>query len=246
MRTIRKRVFETNSSTTHCISFSKDYKKITDIPLRDKSEFPALDANGNLEIELNIYWDNDVVQTDMDFSSAEVFIKYLAAQAVFSSLECLYGGRKNTEYKNHYDKNHVDFLKDLQNAYLKIGLTPPNDVRPYFLDINDNKIYFNKDNVYNWFDTYDNSWYDSKKDYDRNIAKRIKKNPDAANWPYAKNKMGVCGNDLSHNSYEDATHYFESNFSYWNDDENEESNNDFDFTTVDVLTRKVTLGFYHS
>lgn len=243
MKTIRKNVFETNSSTTHCISFSKEYKNITEIPMRDKSEFPALNADGDLEIELDTFWDSDVRENDWDFSSVEVFIKYLCAQAVFSYQESIYGCRKNTEYVDNFEKNHVAFLKDLKEAYIAVGLTPPNDFKPYFIDVNDNKVYVNKDNNDKWFNTFENSWYSDKREYNRYINNTKKKHPDAVNWPYTKYRIGVCGNDLSHYSYESATKYYESNVSFY-DSTDEDS--EMEFNTVDVLTRKVTLGFYHT
>lgn len=248
MKTIRRGVFETNSSTTHCASFSKDYKSISEIPFRDVSTFPKLNADNVLEIELDIYWDMEVKENDdIDLSSVETIIKYLAAHAVFSSEQTMYS-RKNCEVKNNFDENHDLFLKDLQEAYTTMGLTAPTDVKYYFLDIGDNKVYVTKENLHHWFYAEGvNPWYDSKKDWLDAINKRIKKNPGAKDWPYAKKYFGLCGNDLLSNSYKSATDYYDNYldvYDFESDSENE--NDDNTITTKDMLTREIDLNFYHT
>ena len=182
MKTIRRKVFETNSSTTHCVTFTKRYANLFAVPLRDVSEFPALNANNELEIELDVFWDMDVIYNpNFDFSKVDAVIKYLCAQAVFSSQETLFS-RRNHEIRSHFDDNHKAFLKDLQDAYTIMGLTAPVDVKPYVLDINDNKIYVTKDNLYKWFYPFDEqTWYSTKKDWKESIKKQIEINPEAKN-----------------------------------------------------------------
>jgi hypothetical protein len=249
MRTIRQSVFETNSSTTHCVTYTKKYKDIDEIPLRDKSEFPALNANGELEVELNIYWDMDVRERDdIDLNSVDTIIKYLTAHAVFSCHETLWS-RKNQETIDHFDENHQELLKDIQYAYKTMGLEVPVDIKPYFLDKDDNKIFVTKDNVYKWHTVYGaNDWYSSKKEWQKAIDERIKRNPDAANWPYAKYYIGICGNDLSSYSYASATHYFEDMTNGYNWDWDSEKNEDdqLEITTHDILTKQISLSFYHT
>lgn len=247
MKTIRRGVFETNSSTTHCASFSKDYKSISEIPLRDVSTFPKLNADNVLEIELDIYWDMDVKENDdIDLSSVETIIKYLAAHAVFSSEQTMYS-RKNYEVKNNFDENHELFLKDLQEAYTTMGLTPPTDVKYYFLDIGDNKVYVTKENLNHWFYAEGvNPWYDSKKDWLDAIKKRIKKTPSAKDWPYAKKYFGMCGNDLLSNSYKSATDYYDNYLDVYDFDSDTSENDDNNITTKDMLTREIDLNFYHT
>ena len=251
MRTIRTSVFETNSSTTHCVTFSSQYKKVDEIPMRDKSEFPLPDKNGVLEIEIDCYWDNDITEDSrFDMENVTTFIKYLAGHAVFSSTKRIWNSRKNTEYENNFDENKELFLKDLQEAYTIMGLTPPKDVKYFFLDVNDNKHYITKENLYHWFEPFEGSWYEKKSDWKKYIARQIKENPDAANWPYTKYRIGMTGNDLCGSSYKDVTDYYEctSNLNrYWTSSGNEEGDfEEKELTTVEILTRKIGLDFYHT
>lgn len=247
MKTIRHGVFETNSSTTHCATYTKTYKHIADIPLRDKSEFPALNPDGTLDVELDIYWDMEVRERDdVDLSTVGTIIKYLAAHAVFSSCETLWS-RKNREIVYHYNDNHARLLEDLQKAYKTIGLPAPTDVRPYFLDINDNKIYITQDNINKWFYPYEEyPWFDKKKDWEKAIQKTIKGNPEAVNWPYAKHYIGMCGNDLCTSSYERATDYYTDMTHGYDCDDEEDENKSDNITTNDMLTRQISLSFYHT
>lgn len=245
MKTIRRGVFETNSSTTHCATYTKTYKRISDIPLRDVSEFLALNPDGTLDIELFVYWDIEVRERDdIDLSSVKTIIEYLAAHAIFSCHETLWS-RKNNEVIYHYNDNHKLFLSDIQKAYQTMGLKAPTDVRPYFLDINDNKIYITEDNIDKWFFPFEEyPWFDKQSEYDNYIKKTIKRNPDAVNWPYAKHYIGMCGNDLCCSSYENATDYYDdmSRSCDGRDYDNEENN----ITTNDMLTRQISLSFYHT
>ena len=245
MKTIRRGVFETNSSTTHCATYTKTYKRISDIPLRDASEFPALNPDGTLDIELFVYWDMEVRErNDIDLSSVKTIIEYLAAHAIFSCHETLWS-RKNNEVIYHYTDNHRLFLADIQKAYQTMGLKAPTDVRPYFLDINDNKIYITEDNIDKWFFPFEEyPWFDNQSEYDNYIKKTIKRNPDAVNWPYAKHYIGMCGNDLCCSSYENATDYYDDMSRSWDghDYDNDENN----ITTNDMLTRQISLSFYHT
>lgn len=244
MKTIRRNVFETNSSTTHCITISKQYKSLTDIPYRKASEFPKLNENNELEVELNIFWDMEVLgDTSIDLNSVDVIIKYLCSHAVFSSQETLFS-RRNHETRDNFDKNHAEFLKDIQDAYKIMELPIPVDVKPFVYDINDKKVYITKDNLYKWFLPYDvNSWFSTKKAWQADINKKIKKNSEAKNWPYIKYNIGLCGNDLCHDSYESATSYY-TDFTYGYDSWDKETVKDI--TTIDLLTKQMSLSFYHS
>lgn len=245
MRTIRHGVFETNSSTTHCATYTKTYKHIADIPLRDKKEFPKLNADGTLDVELFVYWNMKVRERDdIDLSSVKTIIEYLTAHAVFSCCETLWS-RKNNEVIYHYNDNHANFLKDIQKAYQTVGLKAPIDVRPYFLDICDNKIYITEYNINKWFSPFEEyPWFDKKSEWDKYVKKTLKNNPDAANWPYAKHYIGMRVNDLCSSSYESATKYYEDMANGWyeNDNESKEDN----ITTNDMLTRQMSLSFYHT
>ena len=81
-------------------------------------------------------------------------------------------------------------------------------------------------------------------EYDNYIKKTIKRNPDAVNWPYAKHYIGMCGNDLCCSSYENATDYYDDMSRSWDghDYDNDENN----ITTNDMLTRQISLSFYHT
>lgn len=248
MKTVRHGVFETNSSTTHCITFSKDYKNVDDIPLRNPAELPILNEDGNLEVELNVYWDIDVRDSgDLDLNSVDTIIKYLAAHAVFSSREILWS-RHNHEIRNNFDKNHKDFLNDIQQAYKVLNQTPPKDIKIYTLDVDDNKIYITKDNLYKWFIPYNDNWYSSKKDWIDKVNNTIKKNPEAADWPHLKYNIGVCGNDLSSHSYEEATNYYDNSLTMydWESRSTPENDGNTELDTVAILTRQVALSFYHT
>ena len=245
MKTIRRGVFETNSSTTHCATYTKTYNHIADIPLRDKKEFPTLNADGTLDVELFVYWDIEVRERDdIDLSSVKTIIEYLTAHAVFSCHETLWS-RKNNEVIYHYKDNHEYLVRDVQKAYQTVGLKAPTDVRPYFLDVGDNKIYITEDNINKWFFPFEEyPWFDNKSEWDKYVKKTLKNNPDAANWPYAKHYIGMCGNDLCSSSYEIATNYYDDMAHDW-DGSYEESDED-KITTNDMLTRQMSLSFYHT
>lgn len=245
MRTIRRGVFETNSSTTHCATYTKTYKHIADIPLRDKKEFPTLNADGTLDVELFVYWDMEVRERDdIDLSSVKTIIEYLAAHAVFSCHETLWS-RKNNEEIYHYNDNHANFVRDVQKAYQTVGLTAPTDVRPYFLDTGDNKIYITEDNINKWFFPFEEyPWFDKHSEWDKYVKDTIEKNPEAVNWPYAKHYIGMCGNDLCCSSYEHATDYYNDMSQGW--DGSEEESDEDNITTNDMLTRQISLSFYHT
>ena len=245
MKTIRTSVFETNSSTTHCITIADRYKHIEDVPMRSKSEFPKLNESGELEIELNLFWDMDVRENDdVDFESVSLIMQYLTAHAVFSSQDTKWS-RKNHEVVCTFEPNMKNLLKDIQDAYTTVGLEAPVAVRPYFLDVNDKKIYITKDNLYHWFDPPESYW-DGESAWLKAKNKKIKSNPDAANWPQCKHYIGMCGNDLLSHSYENATNYYEdySNVRDWED--NSDTGRDKEITTHEILTRKVSLSFYHT
>ena len=63
MLTIRNQVFETNSSSEHCISFSQEY--------RTADEFPKLNKDGILEVEIKHYWTCGAEGTETDNVSDE-------------------------------------------------------------------------------------------------------------------------------------------------------------------------------
>lgn len=252
MKTIRRGVFETNSSTTHCATFLWKYRTIKEVPMRAVSTFPKLDADKVLEIELDIYW-GEFTKDDypgLDFNSVDTIIKYLAAQAVFSSEKEMWG-RKNVEIKNTFDENHSMLLKDLQDAYGVMGLEVPVDVRYYFLDVDGNKVFVTKDNLFHWFYAYGvNPYYENKTKWETYVHRNIAQDPTAVDWPYAKKWFGVCSNDLLSGSYKEATRYYINardlwDLSYKGNCECVDDGSD-DITTVDMLTRQIGLEFYHS
>lgn len=248
MKTIRHKVFETNSSTTHCITFEneKKVKSKSDIPRRDPKEFPELNENGELEVEMNIYWDDDVRNNELiDLHSADGVIKYITAHAVFSNIKTMYG-RRNPETKDNFDANHIALLNDIQKAYKIMGLKPPVDVKPYTLDVNDKKIFITKDTNNKWILPVDTRWGENKKDWEKRLKKRIKENPEVAKYPHLKYNIGMCGNDLCGSSYESCLAHFSLEYIVTDWDYSGDSDGDMNIDTVDVLTHDIGLSFYHT
>ena len=110
MRTIRNHVFETNSSSEHCISFSKEY--------RTADEFPKLNKDGILEVEIKHYWTCGAEGTETD--NVSDIIEYLCALAV------------NCATKYPESMNQV--LNDIKYAYANVGLDPPKGLDIYVVD----------------------------------------------------------------------------------------------------------------
>ena len=68
----------------------------------------------------------------------------------------------------------------------------------------------------------------------------------AVSFLYAKIYFGMCGNDLLSHSYEQATDYYENYVNVYNWDENTEESEETGITTIDMLTREISLNFYHT
>lgn len=94
MKTIRKNVFETNSSSTHAFTCSND--------LRDMTEYPLPDENGVLRVNLTRFWtSDDYVNGDTcDSDDIKDIIEYICSHAVFSSV--VWDSRTG-KYEPHYD-----------------------------------------------------------------------------------------------------------------------------------------------
>ena len=56
----------------------------------------------------------------------------------------------------------------------------------------------------------------------------------------------MCGNDLLSHSYEQATDYYENYVNVYNWDETTEESEETGITTIDMLTREISLNFYHT
>ena len=110
MRTIRQQVFETNSSSEHCIAFV-DAKRKPD-------EFPVVRSDGVLEIEVKHYWECGAVDTITN--KVVDIIEYLYCVAMSCSVD--------------RPASMGLFLDDLRRAYETYGLVPPTDVHGYVVD----------------------------------------------------------------------------------------------------------------
>ena len=237
MITIRHNIFETNSSATHALAYTGGVIPacVDDIELRNPNDLPELTEDGYLDIELSVYWDCSDEVYDLDLSDIKYILEYLASHAVFSSRASFYS-RKNTEYKDTFEENHVAFLHDIQEAYNLLGKTPPKDVRPYFYTTKHEKFYITKENKDSYFNGYSDSCYCSLDEHNKYIQDEIKKDPTKANWPICNTYIGLVANDLISGSYVDAAEYFHL----------EHSNYDFYLDAIEVITHKVTLTFYHT
>ncbi len=110
MHTIRKHVFETNSSSEHCISFSKEY--------RTADEFPKLNKDGILEVEIKHYWSCGALGTTTD--KLVDIIEYLCAVAVTCA--------------SKYPESMDQVLADIKYAYANVGLETPKGLDIYVVD----------------------------------------------------------------------------------------------------------------
>lgn len=112
MRTVRAHVFETNSSSEHCMTIDKDRTP------RTADEFPELNPDGTLSIEVTRFWKcskecvTDVLRDIMEY------ILVLADAC------------------NDY-KSGVEMI---QAGYRTAGLTQPTDVILYVVDENGQRI----------------------------------------------------------------------------------------------------------
>lgn len=138
MRTIRHNVFETNSSSEHCIAFNP--------MLRTPDEFPKLTPDGILEIEVKHNWECGEPGTDT--SSLEAIIEYLCVLAIHCS------PYPDTE-KVGNTVSKKQFLDEIKYAYEKMGLPQPTDFYAYFLDTDGNRHEYLGDKQTNWINAKD-------------------------------------------------------------------------------------------
>ena len=126
MRTIRKYVFETNSSSMHCITFcNEDLGADGKLVERTTDEYPVPNEDGVLEIEVTRYWEcSDLCIT----SNLRDIIEYFCVLADGSG----------------YD--HKGALELLRNQYEAAGLTPPKDFYLYVVDMDGNRISYEMGN----------------------------------------------------------------------------------------------------
>ncbi len=126
MRTIRKSVFETNSSSMHCITVCNEDLGADGKPVkRTTDEYPVPNEDGVLEIEVTRYWEcSDQCVT----SNLRDIIEYICVLADGS------------------DGDHKGALELLQDQYEVTGLTPPKDFYLYVVDMDGNKISYESGN----------------------------------------------------------------------------------------------------
>jgi len=120
MRTVRPNVFETNSSSEHCITFSKEY--------RTADEFPKLNKDGILEVEIKHYWTCGALGTTTN--KVTDIIEYLCALAV----NCA----------SKYPASMDQLMEDLTIAYKNVNLDHPKGVEVYVVDDYDRKVPYYK------------------------------------------------------------------------------------------------------
>ena len=126
MRTVRKSVFETNSSSMHCITFcNEDLGADGKLVERTTDEYPVPNEDGVLEIEVTRYWEcSDLCIT----SNLRDIIEYICVLADGSG------------------NDHKGALELLRNQYEAAGLTPPKDFYLYVVDMYGNKISYESGN----------------------------------------------------------------------------------------------------
>lgn len=110
MRTIRQHVFETNSSSEHSITFSKE--------LRSPEDFPKLDADGILKVEVKHYWTCGGAGTCT--SDVKDIIEYLCTLAVHCA--------------SKFPDSMTQVLNDIKYAYANMALPTPKGIEVYVVD----------------------------------------------------------------------------------------------------------------
>lgn len=104
MKTIRTSVFETNSSSEHCLTLSTEP--------RQKEEFPALTDDGVLELEVTRFWE---CSDECDTEILRDIMEYIAVLA---------DACNDTE----------SGLRMIQRAYEEAGLAAPKSIYLYVVD----------------------------------------------------------------------------------------------------------------
>lgn len=104
MISVRHNVFETNSSSCHCVTLGKKH--------RPKEEFPVPDENGNIVLEL------DMVNHVLDFSGFKTFKDYLMLAIIY-----LYNGGKisGIDYASSAN-SQKKLIKWINLIYAMVGL----------------------------------------------------------------------------------------------------------------------------
>ena len=136
MKTIRKHVFETNSSSEHCVTVSDT--------LRTADEFPTLTADGVLEIEAKIKWECGQDGTFTD--DLRDILDYLCILAYH-----LTPWQANADHTQRIrDTSYQELLSEVQSAYTDVGLEPPKSIYYYYTDTDGNRhTYAGQDGVSN-------------------------------------------------------------------------------------------------
>lgn len=119
MITIRPQVFETNSSSEHALKVNKDAH-------RKPEDFPALAADGFLEIEATRYWESGISVT-----SVRDIMEYI----------CLLDYTVERNYDSAFDI--------IKQAYKEIGLREPMGIRVYVTDREGHHFLYESDDYLN-------------------------------------------------------------------------------------------------
>jgi hypothetical protein len=223
MRTIRQQVFETNSSSEHCIAFVDAKRK--------PEEFPVVPDNGVLEIEVKHFW--ECGGTGVITNKVVDIIEYLYCIA----MGCVACNRP---------ESMEQFLTDLKNAYQAYGLIPPTSVYGYFLDDKDNRHPY-EDLVYDridyvmeyspafvecYFNSLDGYHGMSRKEFDEFC--RLHRGYVDEKVIRPKQRVGISSNLF----YED--------YNYSTEITEKDPVDDTYYTGYDLLVTPSTLYFYHS
>ena len=104
METFRSGTFETNSSSTHCLSVTKEPRHV--------SAFPELNADGSIDIEAKHFWQSD---GKCDTAALSEIIEYIC----MLGLLC--------------EKSLDSALKIIQQGYELAGRMPPDKINLYCL-----------------------------------------------------------------------------------------------------------------
>lgn len=227
MRTIRQHVFETNSSSEHCVSVSNE--------LRTADEFPKLTDDGVLEIEARIKWECGQPGTNTD--SVRDILDYFCMLA-YNLYQ--WDAREETVKKLHKEAFN-DVLEAAQRAYENVGLEPPKAIFYYYTDVDGNKYRYDGQ-----FDGIDKIWApdgsgiiecitgDTWNAYEETAFEQYAKDhPDRfAKCIRTKYPFGINHN-LTFGSFDDV--YFEEGYC------SEES-----YGLDDLLQKRFTLEFYRT
>ena len=230
MRTIRQSVFETNSSSEHCVTVSEARRTADEFP-----ELVNVDGRNVLEIEAQIDWECGQPGTCTD--NLRDILDYLCIMAYNSvPWDC----RDEETAKAIRRRNFELLLSCVQQAYQDVGLTAPDELSYYYSDVSGTKYRYpdsRDDNIIwapdgagcvrvkidgDWNNLASGEFADLCQQHPEKVAKCIR-----TKYPFGVNHNLLFG-DFGNLSFEEGYCSEES------------------YGISDLLEKRFTLGFYRT